>query len=92
MTVASGIQHKCACSQPNLHIILLIIVYFAIIVKMYHFVIFVYLAYSEHEETEMLAVFTFADELGFEQALTHLSTELFQYIQICSAPLWDALA
>ena len=27
------------------------------------------LAYSEHEETEMLAVFTYAIELGFEPGL-----------------------
>ena len=32
-------------------------------------VIFVELAYSEHEETEMLAVFTSANELGFERGL-----------------------
>ena len=35
-------------------------------------VIFVDLAYSEHEEKEMLAVFTYADEFGLNQALTHL--------------------
>ena len=39
-------------------------------------VIFVDLAYSEHEETEMLAVFTYANELGFYQALTHLRSEI----------------
>ena len=50
--MASKIQHKCACLQPNLHIILLIIVYFAIIVKMYR--------------SAMLAVFTYANELGLE--------------------------
>ena len=32
-------------------------------------VIFVDLAYSEHAETEMLAVFTYANELGFELGL-----------------------
>ena len=32
-------------------------------------VIFVDLAYSEHAETEMLAVFTYADEPGFEPGL-----------------------
>ena len=36
---------------------------------MYHLVIFVDLAYSEHAEAEMLAVFTYADELGFEPGL-----------------------
>ena len=39
-------------------------------------VIFVDLANSEHEETEMLAVFTYANELGFYQALTHLRSEI----------------
>ena len=34
---------------------------------MYHFGNF--LAYSEHEETEMLAVFTYPNELGFEPGL-----------------------
>ena len=62
--MVSKIQHKWACSQPNLHIILLIIVYFAIILA-----IFVDLAYSEREETEMSAVYTFANELGFEPGL-----------------------
>ena len=33
-------------------------------------VIFVDLAYSEHQETEMLAVFTCANELGFEPGLS----------------------
>ena len=75
--MASKLQHKCTCSQPNLHIILLIIVYFAIIVKMYHFGNFVDLAYSEHEETEMLTVFTYANELGFEPDLN--SPELEGY-------------
>ena len=32
-------------------------------------VIFIDRAYSEHQETEMLAVFTYADELGFEPGL-----------------------
>ena len=32
-------------------------------------IIFVDLAYSEHEETGMLAVFTYANELGFEPGL-----------------------
>ena len=36
------------------------------------FGIFVDLAYSEHEETEMLAVFTYADELGFEPGFNSL--------------------
>ena len=66
--MVSKIQHKCACLQPNLHMILLIIVYFAIIVKII-LLIFVDLAYSEHEQTEMLTVFTYANELGFEPGL-----------------------
>ena len=36
---------------------------------MYRLGNFVDLAYSEHEETEMLAVFTYANELGFEPGL-----------------------
>ena len=71
--MTSKIQHKYACLQPNLHIILLIIVYFAILNFVY--LIFVDLAYSELEETEMLALFTNANELGFEQGLINSPEE-----------------
>ena len=69
--MASKFQHKCACSQPNLHIILLVLLQLS---KCIVLVIFVDLAYLEHEETGMLAVFTYPNELGFKPGLTHLST------------------
>ena len=67
--MALKIQDKCACSQSNLHIILLIIVCFVVIAKMYLSGNLANLAYSEGEETEMLAVFTYANKLGFEPGL-----------------------
>ena len=67
--MAYKIQHKYACSQPNLYIIFMITVYFDVIVILYLSGNFADLDYSEHEETEMLAVFTYANELGFEPGL-----------------------
>ena len=67
--MASKIQHKCASWKPNLQIILPIIVCFAVTIKIDHSGNFIDLAYSEHKKTEMSAVFTYANELGFEPGL-----------------------